>query len=269
MYARSRSWWRSSVWRGARNGARSHTEPSRSQPSSICRDPLEGRLPVAQPSPRRGPRNRRSQVREPDLSPVADLRRFGPAFPTRSEELSSKSLEGLGRKLHRQRPGPAIVICGGTPWALDQSPSRRNGSTRSSTSAAGTRMDWNRGIASLLHKSPTVPDGGSEGGGRLADRLRGGDADLEEKVLHPGRAEDHDPAAGARADVAAGVDAATSLPGAGRRGDRRRRLCPRHRGGSRSEPGPASRRPWVHRPCRESRARRRPPRPSGLLSSRV
>jgi hypothetical protein len=49
--------------RGARNGARCHTDPSRSQPSPIRRDPLEIHLHVAQRGPWRGLRNRRSLVR--------------------------------------------------------------------------------------------------------------------------------------------------------------------------------------------------------------
>lgn len=39
--------------------------------------------------------------------------------------------------------GPAIVMCAGTPRALDQSPDRRNGPTSSSASGTGIKIDWN------------------------------------------------------------------------------------------------------------------------------
>jgi len=58
----SRAGW-SWLGAGARNGARSPTDSSRSQPISISRKPLETVLHVVQRDLRLGLRNRRSQVR--------------------------------------------------------------------------------------------------------------------------------------------------------------------------------------------------------------
>jgi hypothetical protein len=52
----------------------------------------------------------------------------------------------MGRRTDNGQ-GPAIVTWAGTPWALDQSPSRRNGSTAASASGTGIRIDRNRRIA--------------------------------------------------------------------------------------------------------------------------
>jgi hypothetical protein len=61
--ARQRPPDREAAFSGARNGARCHSESSRSQRSPISRKPPETDLYIPQPSPVRGLRNRRSLVR--------------------------------------------------------------------------------------------------------------------------------------------------------------------------------------------------------------